>query len=85
MLFRSRAVASDALPGLRTTARLNRSKPMKITPTRDQVDRLQSLYPIDFAIYESLQNGALAKGLNRPRVTTTRHDKLVSPSPLTVR
>ena len=80
-----RAVASDALPGLRDISRLNRSKPIKIMPTRDQVDRLHSLYAIDFAIYESLQNGALSKGLNKPRIAAARHDSLISAPPLTVR
>jgi hypothetical protein len=63
-----RAVAGDALPGLREIARLNRSRPMEISPTVAQLRRLQQLYPIDFAIYDALCSGSLANALRDLRV-----------------
>ena len=80
-----RAVASDALPGLRKIARLNRSKPMKMMPTAQQLARLQRLYPIDFAIFESLQRGGFANGLNWPRATPLPHERVASVLPSTAR
>ncbi len=77
-----RAVASDALPGLRDVARLNRSKSMKVKLTDVQIDRLRQLYSIDFAIYDALQNGKLFNGLNARHTTTPAYAKFVSASPL---
>jgi Sulfotransferase family len=63
-----RAVAGEALPGLREMARLNKSKPIAIRPTAEQLRRLHRLYPIDFAIYDSLQKGGLANAFNTKRI-----------------
>lgn len=65
-----RAVASDALPGLREIARLNRSKPLETTLTDQQRHRLQRLYPIDFAIFDSLQQRTEANAFTTKRVIT---------------
>jgi hypothetical protein len=63
-----RAVAGDALPGLREMARINKSKPLTVHPTDEQLRRLQRLYPIDFAIYDSLQEGSFTNAFNSRRV-----------------
>jgi hypothetical protein len=63
-----RAVAGDALPGLREIARLNRSKPLAIQPTDQQLRRLQRLYPIDFAIYDALREGSFDNAFNTRRI-----------------
>jgi Sulfotransferase family len=60
-----RAVASDALPGLRDIARLNRSRTPDILPTPAQTRRLQRLYPIDFAIHQALIDGKIEAALGR--------------------
>ncbi len=59
-------IAAKALPGLHKVARLNRSEAIDVALTSDQLQRLHDLYPIDFAIYDSLQQGLLAKRLTRP-------------------
>jgi hypothetical protein len=63
-----RAVAGNALPGLREIARLNRSRSMAVDPTTAQTRRLQRLYPIDFAIHDALRSGSLASALSNLRV-----------------
>jgi Sulfotransferase family len=70
-----RAVAGDALPGLRDIACLNRSKPMEVAPTAEQVRRLQRLYPIDFVIHDALREKSRANALNTRRVIAQNQNK----------
>jgi hypothetical protein len=64
-----RAVASDALPGLREIVQLNRSKAMDIQITDGQRHRLQRLYPIDFAIFDALHRNADSNAFTSRRIS----------------
>jgi Sulfotransferase family len=63
----NRAVALDALPGLRSIGRINESKIIDVDLTRAQRQRLEQLYPIDFAIHDSLMSNK-HNGLTRRRI-----------------
>jgi hypothetical protein len=63
-----RAVTTDALPGLREIARLNRSKSLVTRVNAEQLCRLHQLYPIDFAIFDALQKRTSDNAFNRKRV-----------------
>jgi Sulfotransferase family len=63
-----RAVAGKLLPGLGEIARLNRSKSSTTHPTERQLRRLHRLYPIDFAIYDSLRENGVTNAFNTRRI-----------------
>jgi Sulfotransferase family len=62
-----RAVALDAIPGLRSIGRINESKIIDVDLTGAQRRRLEQLYPIDFAIHASLMSNK-HNGLTRRRI-----------------
>jgi Sulfotransferase family len=62
-----RAVSLDALPGLRSIGRINESKIIDVDLTAAQRRRLEQLYPIDFAIHDSLISNK-HNGLTRRRI-----------------
>jgi hypothetical protein len=63
-----RAVALGLLPGLRTVGRINESKIFNLDLTRRQRQRLEQLYPIDFAIHGALMDGNRSNGFSRRRI-----------------
>jgi hypothetical protein len=57
------SIAELALPGIEKVAWINRSKPLDMDLTPQQLNRLRLLYPIDFAIQDALRSDSLSVGM----------------------
>jgi hypothetical protein len=75
------AVAGYAPQPFDKIAWINRSKPLDIEISPRQLARLRNLYPIDFAIHESLLSQSLSTG---PRQNTLAPDQDLDVSPSAV-